>query len=520
MGKSFLQKQWILLTYFLLFSYLILIILTFLDYGITYDEDWRSTYGEYIIQWYASGFQDDRAITYWNLSFEGGFFNVITRLAARISPLGDFETSHLINAIFGLLGVVGAYKLGKLIAGPFAGFLSALFLVVTPRFYGHAFNNPKDIPMATLCIFSIYYLIRLVHCLPRVPIGLILKLGVVIGLALAVRIGAAILVGYVGIAFCLWFAAHYLKARKRGGEEERDQGREGAREREGEYRPVVIRLAGTFLAICAIAYVVMLIWWPAAQVSPIIQPARAFWHAAHFDIPIAVFFEGKAISNMDVPWYYVSKWILISLPEFYFIALAVGLALAGISIVQFLGRQVRGSRDQRDSSLYSNSRVAEREELGERELGISILLVFTALPIAYTILTSPVDYDGMRHFLFVIPPLAVIAAISVAKLVEHLPFSLKRESGEARERVLASASPRPLALLLSRLPVFASAVVIIAIVASVAMTVVDMWQLHPHQYIFFNRLFGKGLAKAARSFDTDYWGNSYKEGVKRVWNGS
>lgn len=56
----------------------------------------------------------------------------------------------------------------------------------------------------------------------------------------------------------------------------------------------------------------------------------------------------------------------------------------------------------------------------------------------------------------------------------------------------------------------------IAIIASVAITLVDMEQLHPHQYIYFNRIFGKGVAEAAKSFETDYWGNSYKEGVEWI----
>lgn len=491
MSRLLSPKLWTSLSYLLFFSYLILIILTFLDYGITYDEDWYSTYGEYIIQWYASGFQDDRALTFWKLPLDGGFPNVITRLASKLSPLGVFETSHLINAIFGLLGVVGAYKLGKLMAGPLAGFLSALFLVVTPRFYGHAFNNLKDIPMAALSIISIYYLIRLIHHLPHVPRWLLLKLGVVIGLAVAVRAGAIMLLGYVGIALCLWLLTQYLKARKPENQRgERVSGKvsgwvgKKVRERGSEYtlprfpasslsdppapyvhlKPVLFKLARIFLIICVIAYHVMLIWWPAAQARPFIQPARALWRTTHFEYPINIFFEGKVISNIDIPWYYMSKWFLITLPEFYFIALAVGLVLVGISVVQ------------RRKGLY----------YGEQTLGILILLISAALPIAYTVLTNPTEYDGMRHFLFVVPPLAVIAGISVAKLVERVSFP------------------------------FVSIAVIVAILASVAMTVVDMWQLHPHQYIFFNRLFGKGVAQAAKSYETDYWGNSYKEGVEWI----
>ncbi len=455
MGKSVRPKQWSSLTYFLFFSYLILIICTFLNYGITYDEDWHSTYGEHIVQWYASGFHDTKALTYWTLPLQGDFFGVVVRLASRISPIGVFETSHLINAILGLLGVFGAHKLGKLLGGPSAGFLSALFLVVTPRFYGHAFNNPVDIPLATLSIFAIYYLIRSLHYLPNVPRGLILTLGVMMGLALAVRVGAIILVGYICLTFCLWFLGRYLFRAK------------GTTQTIG-FRSTLFKLAGTFLIICLIAYLVMLIWWPAAQISPFFQPVKAFWYATHFGYSIDVFFEGKVLPNTDLPWYYVSKWFLITLPEFYFVALISGIVVGIVSIIK-----------QRKALIYNR--------FGQT-IPILILLICVILPVGYTVLTSPVEYDGMRHYLFLLPPLAIIAAISVTKLVERI-----------RSRLVLM-------------------VVMIVILASVILTVVDMVELHPHQYIFFNRIFGKGVAKASQSFETDYWGNSYKEGVEWIVN--
>jgi 4-amino-4-deoxy-L-arabinose transferase-like glycosyltransferase len=452
-GKMLSSNLWVWLTYALFFTYLILIIGTFLDYGITFDEDWRLTYGEHIIQWYASGFQDKGALTYWTLPLEGGFFNVVARLATRISPVGVFETTHLVNAIFGLLGAVGVYKVGRLLAGSFAGFLSALFLLVTPRFYGNAFNNPVDIPMATLSIFSIYYLISSIHYLPHIPRGLLIKLGVVLGLALAVRPGAIILLGYAGLAFFLWFLSHYLLRR---------EGRQSI----ANLRATFFRLGGSVLGVCLIAYLVMLIWWPAAQVRPIIQPLKGLRFASNFIHSFTVFFEGSIISSKDLPWYYVSKWFLITLPEFYFIGLTVGVALGAISIVQ----------SWKKLSFLRN----------EWNLKMLVLLVSIGLPIGYTLLINPVEYDGIRHYLFIIPPLAVLVAISVAKLIE---------------RVAAS---------------FTIGVLMIAIITSVAMTIVDMVQLHPHQYIYFNRIFGKGVAEAAKSFETDYWGNTYKEGAEWI----
>ena len=45
-----------------------------------------------------------------------------------------------------------------------------------------------------------------------------------------------------------------------------------------------------------------------------------------------------------------------------------------------------------------------------------------------------------------------------------------------------------------------------------------MWQLHPYEYIYFNRLIGKGVAKASEYYETEYWGSSYKEGVEWLVN--
>ena len=49
------------------------------------------------------------------------------------------------QACFGLLG---SWKLGRLLGGPAAGFTALTLLVLTPVWYGHMFNNPKDMPFA------------------------------------------------------------------------------------------------------------------------------------------------------------------------------------------------------------------------------------------------------------------------------------------------------------------------------------------------------------------------------------
>ncbi len=106
------DKHWRYLSYTLFLIVLIFILVTFLDYGLTADEEVQRIYGDHILSWYSSFFRDRSALSYLNLHLYGGFFEVVAQLASRIVPLGVYETRHLINALFGLLGVVAAYKLG------------------------------------------------------------------------------------------------------------------------------------------------------------------------------------------------------------------------------------------------------------------------------------------------------------------------------------------------------------------------------------------------------------------------
>src|ERR1700691_1703766 len=119
----------------------------------------------------------------------GALFDLVAAIVNKVSPLGMFETRHLLNGLIGVVGLIGSWKLGRLLGGPRAGFLAALLLVLIPNYYGLMFNDPKDIPFAVGCIWATYYLVRVVPFLPRPPRRLIVKLGIAIGLAMVVRVG-------------------------------------------------------------------------------------------------------------------------------------------------------------------------------------------------------------------------------------------------------------------------------------------------------------------------------------------
>jgi hypothetical protein len=43
-----------------------------------------------------------------------------------------------------------------------------------------------------------------------------------------------------------------------------------------------------------------------------------------------------------------------------------------------------------------------------------------------------------------------------------------------------------------------------------------MIRLHPNQYIYFNRTIAGGLKKASEKYETDYWENTFKQGIRWI----
>jgi hypothetical protein len=443
------DKRWRALSCALFLCVLILILATFLDYGLTGDEEVQRVYGDHILSWYSSFFRNRAALSYLNLHLYGGFFEVIAQLSARIMPLGVYETRHLVNALFGLLAIVAAYRLGAHVSNPMGGFFSALFLTLTPVFYGHIFNNSKDVPFLTLFLISFYYVLRSYDALPRVPKSLVAKLGISIGLAMGIRVGGVLL--FVCLAI-LWACGLAVR-----------RGLESGDVIESTPK-TALRLSLSFAAIALIAWAVMLAFWPWAQAKPLINPVKAMAETAHFDTGIRVLYGGDRIEATDLPRDYLPTWFAISLPEFYFASLLVGIFFA-----------------------YRFVRKFKKDEAHFEGLVKTGMLVFAfCFPLLTAILLRSTLYNGLRHFLFVIPMLAVLAGISFAAL-------LKSDASK-----IAKAGMAALVLL------------------SAGSTAYDMNRLHPYQPIYFNRLVAGGLKNAAQLYDTDYWGMTYREGAEWV----
>lgn len=427
-------------------GYLGIILLTFQDYGITWDENLHRQYGDYILNYYTSFFKDTSALTYSNLYYYGGFFDILCALIKKISSLGEYETRHLVNALFGSLGLIFLYLLTlEITASAGTAFLSALFLALSPKFYGHSFNNPKDIPFAVLYLLSVYMIcVSIKYWDGRFPKKLILGMALGFGLCMGVRVGGLM----VAIFFPLFYGLFALFRWWRG---------------EKVFKILFQETAYNILTVASFSYLITLLSWPWAQTYPLRSFYKAIQVMSQFPQTHKTLFEGTWLFSDQVPWYYIPKWLMISTPL---------TVLAGVVIffacLPFLWNKL-------DSP---------------RKWSLSILICATLFPVIYAIRMKMKLHNGIRHFLFLIPLMCCLAAIGYDYLVLWLNRIGTGWNSDKVKRV-------------------------VVVLLSISLTPVLHWQArsHPNQYVYFNSMVG-GLKGAYGKYDTDYWGNSYKEAAE------
>jgi hypothetical protein len=115
------------------------------------------------------------------------------------------------------------------------------------------------------------------------------------------------------------------------------------------------------------------------------------------------------------------------------------------------------------------------------------LFVVTTIiaPIAGYLVLHPTVYNGLRHFLFVVPPLVILGAIGLTRAISFV-LRKNRIAGVALSVVLVLALGRQIMMMVG---------------------------LHPYQYVAYNLLVG-GPAGAENRFELDYWGTSLKESAR------
>jgi hypothetical protein len=422
----------------LLAALAIAVCLTFRDYGISNDEEVQSVYGRLLLSFYKSGFTDWSAFNYKNLFLYGGLFDLVAALIDPLMPFSAYEERHLLSGLIGVIGIAGTWRLTRYLGGPRAGALAAIMLASTAVWFGSMFNHTKDVPFAAAMVWWLYYTCRFVDELPRPRWSIVALLGLTAGLAFGLRVMAALGVVYIvaGIAAYLLVIAREVPRRALA----------------ADARSILLRLLPAGL----LGYALMALFWPWAVLSPL-NPFKALTEFQHFTFEIDDILAGVKCKMYAPPAHYLPAYLAIKLPEF----LAFGLAALGI-----------GAWAERRQLIAADRRAQVR---------VGLVLAAAFLPIIYNVISRPPIYNGLRHYLFVVPPLTVLAAIGCDRLIARVG-----DQTIARRGAFA------------------------AIGALIGWSAISTATLHPHQYVFYNAFVG-GLPGANDRYVMDYWANTTRE---------
>jgi len=431
------EKKIKLIFWILALIMLAVLLLISRDAGISGDEEVHYQQSEMVYNYFSSLGIDKSSIDTpkTHLQYYGQTFdNLVTILIHWFGIEDIYGFRHLMSSLSGWLTIV----VTALFAAYFSGYGAAIFVLilfaVSPTFLGHTQNNLKDIPFALAYISSAYYSLKLVYAEEKPSRQTILLLILSIGFAIGIRIGGVMVVFYLGLFMFLKIAMDWQKQKKLD----------------------LLQLKKYIILFCIISisgYILGLLTWPYAMQNPLLNPWKSYQIMTSFPTTVHQIFEGNFDWSDFHPWYYLPKYMAITIPLIIF---------AGIG------------------AFMLNSK---KNYTADQKMQLT-LLVFTILfPLIYVLLKGSNLYGSWRHFLFVYPGIILIAALGFHAFFIRFNHRIIRIAGIGLLMVL---SFHPLKFMASN---------------------------YPYYYLYYNQLVG-GLQGAYGNYETDYYYHSMRKGAE------
>ena len=430
------------ITFFVL-SFLILATLALIsrDAGISGDEDLHLKQSEMVYNYFATGGEDKSAINTpeTHLKYYGQSLDNFTTILAHWFHIDDiYGFRHVVCSITGWLTILLTALFAVYLAGYGAGIFVLLLFIVSPFFIGHSLNNLKDIPFALAYIASIYFIIKFFSTIDKPNWKIAFCLVVSLAFALSIRAGGLLVFFYLWFFFILFNGIEYFKNKKLDSKYIRSQ-------------------LFWVIGISVTAYLSALILWPYALQNPIVNPWKSYQVMADFPTTLRQIFEGQSYWSDLLPWYYLPKYISITIP----IIVLVGVVL-------FV--------------LYSNQFFHSKQALY-----LSFVLFAIVFPVVFVIIKKSNLYGSWRHFLFIYPCIILFSAIGFSKLFSYFNNRYYRW------------------------------VLVLMLILLGIHPLKFMIQNHPYYYLYYNQIVG-GLKGAYGNYETDYYYHSMREGSEWLAN--
>lgn len=419
------------------FAFLLVSLNNLYDYGETSDEAYDKIIGNFYYKEYPkTGLANiEASLDPLQRNYGAAFDTIAVRtgdflLNKRRWVKETIAAHHVPVVVVSTLSLATVFLLGASAYGLACGYASQLALLLMPQFVGHSQNNLKDQPVA---FFFALAMLAFLVALRRGSLWRWALAGCLGGLAYAVKINGIFVLPVAG----LWALPFILREPRR------------------------IPLWVLRFAVATAAYVatVPLLWpyYRTHTLSHFRETVAAFREHVFNEI---VFYMGQHAPAREVPWHFPFVMIGVNTP-----LLQLSLAILGLALLVKLLVKLR------------------LDEAGP----LLLFAVWLFLPIVVQVASGVPRCDGVRHYLYLLPALALLAGTAAVRIWR---WAEERRLGPPALRAALFALP---VLLLAR----------------------TMVTYHPYEVVFFNSLAG-GPSRAREKFELDYSGTSLLEASRWI----
>ena len=415
----------------------------FHDYGLSWDEPYFYKYADALgyayspREWLSGQFDLENSYgpSGTDHKTRGPAYLLLAREPVHLLEwFGSDEASawHLVNFLFFQLGVWFFYRLSTRWMKTSAALAASALFAWQPLLWGHAFINPKDPSFLTFFLGSICFGFEMVDrwadasLPPGKKYTVVLLPAAILGITTSIRILgplAGLLVG----AYALWVLGKKIA-----------------------------KVIPHFVLYGVIAILVMFATWPYLWGAPVSNFVEVLRFMSDNPTELPVLYRGEIFPAGSLPRSYLPFMLFATLTEPVWILFAVGLVAGAWKLV----------RQRNMNGLIS----------------LALVLSTTVILLAYVLLRRPAMYDGFRHFMFIVPPVFIVAGLAFEFIQGRVT------------------------------PAWLRAVVVLVLLLPGVFGIV---KLHPFEYAYYNSFVG-GTDRVSRQYETEYWLTCYKDAVEEL----
>ena len=364
----------------LFFLTIIVALLTYKDYGISYDEPTQRLQGVLSYNYIFYGNQDlfdlnvNAVVGGAGLNNHGTGFELLLVMVEKLFNLTDsrdiYLMRHLTSHLFFLISVFAGYILiYRLFKNNFLAILGFIMLAFAPRIYAHSFFNTKDLPFLSMFLIS--------FCCCQIAFEknkpwLFCILGFACGYTTSIRIMGVMLGGIILFFLILDLIFDIINKEK--------------------INKTIINATLFLVGFCTFLY----LGWPYLWKDPINNFMDSLHEFSHFPWNGYILLNGKHMTAMNIPWTYFPNWFLVTNPELWLIAGIAGGVWIGIDFLK------------KPLSFLKNTR--------DRNFLLYIMCFFA--PVLAVIFLHSVIYNDWRHLYFVYPSFVLIGIYFFNKMLQ------------------------------------------------------------------------------------------------------